>query len=107
MLSEIYGLSDTEILRKTGRYLRRERLNKNITQEELQNLTGVHKKTISDAENGKNITLLNMISIMRGLKLLNRIDFMMEDEQISPVMLAKLKGKVPERATGRRRGEKG
>jgi transcriptional regulator with XRE-family HTH domain len=105
MLPEIYGLSDTDILRKIGRYLRRERLNRNITQEELQNITGVHKKTISDAENGKNVTLINVISIMRGLELLSRIDFMMENEQISPVMLAKLKGKVPERASGRR-GEK-
>jgi hypothetical protein len=30
---------------------------------------------------------------------------MMEDEQISPVMLAKLKGKAPERATGRKGGK--
>jgi transcriptional regulator with XRE-family HTH domain len=97
----IYALSDREIAVDIGEKIRRIRLNANITREELQQITGVHKKTIGDAENGKNVTLITLISILRGLNALHLLERFTEEEVISPVALAMNRGKVRKRASGK------
>ncbi|MDR0309197.1 MAG: helix-turn-helix domain-containing protein [Candidatus Methanoplasma sp.] len=96
---ENYSLSDIEIAEDIGRKIQRIRLNENITRDELQYITGVHSKTIGDAEKGKNITLITLISILRGLKALDLLGPLVEDEPISPVALAMNNGKVRKRAS--------
>ena len=100
--SDPYFLSGNEIAGRIGSRIRTARLNRNITREELQRITGVNKKTIGDAESGKNITILNFIAILRGLNMLDRLSELLREEGVSPVMLAKMQGKVPQRATGKR-----
>ena len=94
----IYALSDREITEKIGKKIRRIRLNENITAEDLQLRTGIHKKTIGDAENGKNVTVGTLISILRGLNALDLLEHLTEDEPVSPVSLAMNNEKVRERA---------
>jgi len=98
----IYSLSDREIAEDVGKKIRRIRLNENISRDELQLITGVHRKTIGDIENGKNVTLVTLISVLRGLNALHLLDQLAADEIASPVSMAMNKGKVRERATGRR-----
>jgi transcriptional regulator with XRE-family HTH domain len=93
-----YFLSDPEIIRRIGKKIKTVRLNSNITREELQRITGVHKKTIGDAEAGKNVTLATFIAILRGLEMLDQLDELLREECVSPVMMAKYRGKVPQRA---------
>ena len=94
----IYALSDREITEHIGKKIRRIRLNENITAEDLQLRTGIHKKTIGDAENGKNVTLGTLISILRGLNASDLLEHLTEDEPVSPVSLAMNNEKVRERA---------
>ncbi len=101
-LNDIYALSDTDILKRIGAKLKTARLNENITREELQNRTGVHVKTIGDAESGKNMTLLTFISILRGLDMLQEIGSFIEEESIDPIVLAKRQGNIPKKASRRR-----
>jgi transcriptional regulator with XRE-family HTH domain len=96
-----YFVPDTEILLRIGKKIRTIRLNSGITQAELQGITGVHKKTIGDAESGKNVTMMNFIAILRGLRAFDLLDGMFRDEGISPVLMAKYSGKAPQRARGR------
>ena len=96
-----YFLSDPEIIRRIGDKIRTVRLNSDITRDELQRITGVHKKTIGDAESGKNITLMTFIAVLRGLNMLGQLSELLKEEGISPVMMAKLRGNVPKRARGR------
>jgi transcriptional regulator with XRE-family HTH domain len=97
-----YFLSDAEIAKRIGDNLKKARLNSNITREELQRMTGIHKKTIGDAETGKNITIATLIAILRGLNMLDELDELLREEAVSPVMMAKYGGKVPQRASGSR-----
>ena len=96
-----YFLSDAEIIRRIGKNIRTVRLNSNITRDELQRITGVHKKTIGDAEAGNNITMITLTAILRGLNMLDRLNELFAEESISPVMMAKYQGKMPKRARGR------
>ncbi|MCL1984720.1 MAG: helix-turn-helix domain-containing protein [Methanomassiliicoccaceae archaeon] len=100
--SDPYFLSDNEIISRIGKRIRTARLNMNITREELQEITGVNKKTIGDAESGKNITMLTFIALIRGVGMLDRLNELLREEGVSPVMLAKMRGKEPQRATGKR-----
>lgn len=99
--SDPYFLSDAEIIRRIGKKIRTARLNSNITREELQRITGVHKKTAGDAESGKNITVATLIAMLRGLNMLDTLNELLAEESISPVMIARYSGKIPKRATGR------
>lgn len=95
--NDIYSLSNTEILKRIGNKLKRMRLNLHIKQSELQDICGINKKTISDAENGKNITILTLIGMLRGLNKLNMFDQFIEEEEISPILLMKYNDSLPKR----------
>jgi len=97
-----YFIPDIEIMRRIGKKLRTIRLNSNITRDDLQRITGVHKKTIGDAESGKNITLATLLAILRGLRMFDQLEALLRDDGPSPVMMAKLQGKIPQRAAGMR-----
>jgi len=100
--TDLHFVSDIDIMRRIGKRIRTTRLNNNITRDELQIRTGVHKKTIGDAETGNNITMATLIAILRGLNMLDRLHELLRDEGISPVMIAKYQGKIPQRAAGGR-----
>ncbi|MCL2296026.1 MAG: helix-turn-helix domain-containing protein [Methanomassiliicoccaceae archaeon] len=99
--SDVYELSDTEIIRLVGEKIRTIRLNNNVTREQLQKASGVHAKTIGDLESGRNITLVTLVSVLRGLRELNLLDRLLEEEAVSPLLLYNAGGNVPVRATGR------
>ena len=99
--ADVYELSDTEIIKFIGEKVRTVRLNSNVTREQLQEASGVHAKTIGDLENGKNVTVGTLVSVLRGLKRLNLLDRLLEDEAVSPLLLYKGGGNAPKRATGR------
>ncbi|MDR0888216.1 MAG: helix-turn-helix domain-containing protein [Candidatus Methanoplasma sp.] len=98
----IYAMSDTEILEHIGKKIKAARLNNNVTREQLQERSGIHKKTIGDLENGKNVTLQTLIAVLRGMKRLNLLDGMLEDEEISPILITDPEGNAPKRASKRR-----
>jgi transcriptional regulator with XRE-family HTH domain len=100
---DTYSLSDREIAEDLGRKLRDIRLKRNMTREKLQSITGIHAKTIGDAESGKNVTIITLIGILRGLGAMNLIEPLIEEEIVSPAMMFKNRGKVRKRATGTRR----
>jgi len=101
-LVDVYYASNTELLTVIGSKIKTIRLNRDITREKLQEISGVHVKTISDLETGKNVTMLTLIAVLRGLKSINLLENLLKDENISPVMLAKLRGNAPKRASRQR-----
>ncbi|MCL2317646.1 MAG: helix-turn-helix domain-containing protein [Methanomassiliicoccaceae archaeon] len=100
-LNNLYSHSDKEILKQIGEKIKTARLNENITQSELQRITGVHAKTIGEAEAGKNVTLETLVAILRGLRMLDLLNELLREESVSPVMMAKYRGKAPQRASGK------
>jgi len=95
----IYGMSDRAILREIGRRLKRKRLEKNVPQQKLAELAGLNRTTIGEAERGTPLGVLTLVQILRALNALEAIDSFLPDPGISPLQLAKMKGKERRRAS--------
>jgi len=93
------NLTDEQILLALTKRIRQQRLNLNITQEELSKRAGVHVQTIKNFESGKTTTLLTFILILRAFGNLDALNLVFPEPGISPIELLKLKGKGRERAS--------
>ncbi len=99
--------NNSEVLKEIGARIRRERLNQNTTQETLARRAGVSRRVVLDLEAGKGCGLNSFIEILRSLRKLDQLDAFLPDPGISPLQLAKLRGRERQRATGRRKKEEG
>ncbi len=96
-----YSMSDKAVLAELGDRFRSMRLRKNLTQQELAERTLLSLNTIKALEAGK-AKLSSVVAVLRELNQLDSIDQFIPDLGISPLQLAKLKGKTRQRATGKR-----
>lgn len=95
-----------EILVECGSRLRRYRLQQNRELEEVARTAGVGLRTAARAESGENPTLATLIKLLRALGRLDALDAFLPPALPSPIQMAKLAGRVRERAsTPRYRGE--
>ena len=92
-------MSDRAVLREIGRRLKRKRLDKNLTQQTLADMAGLSRTTISDLERGAPAGLLTIIQILRVLGGLEELDAFLPDPGLSPLQLARLKGRQRQRAS--------
>jgi len=108
VIMSIHGMSDHAILREIGRRLKRKRLDKNLSQQKLAEVAGLNRTTVGEMERGAPSSLLTFIQTLRALDALEELDSFLPDPdletRISPLQLAKLKGKERRRASPR--GEK-
>ena len=95
----MYGQSDREIMREIGRRLKRKRLEKNMSQQRLADMAGLNRMTISEIERGSPFGVLTLVQILRALDALDEMDSFLPDPGISPLQLAKMKGKERHRAS--------
>lgn len=79
-------LSDQQILAKLAGRLRSERLQRNITQQALADLAGVGVATLRRFEGGEgNLSLLNLIAVLRALGLVHLLDALIREPDVSPI----------------------
>jgi len=97
------ALNNQAVLKEIGVRTRRERLNQNLTQETLSQRAGVSRRVVLDLERGKGCGLSLLIEILRALRKLDQLDAFLPDPGMSPLQLAKLKGRERQRASGRRK----
>jgi transcriptional regulator with XRE-family HTH domain len=95
----IAGMSNKAIVQEIGRRVKRKRLERNLTQQEIADLTGMSRSTVSDLERGNPFEILTLIQILRALNALDEIDSFLPDPGISPLQLAKMRGKERQRAS--------
>lgn len=94
-----YGMSDRAIVKELGQQLKKLRLQKNITQEEIAQKTGVSRKTIVETERGRPATLITFVQLLRGLDKLDLLNEFIIAPVISPIQIAKLQAKTRKRAS--------
>lgn len=92
-------MSDGAILRKIGRRVKRKRLSRNMSQQQLAEISGLSRTTIRDIENGRNSSLLTLVQVLRGLHSLEELDSFLPEPAVSPLQLARMKGKQRQRAS--------
>lgn len=96
------GMSDKAILAELGQRIQRERINRNRRQSEVASKAGVSRRTVQKLEAGLSFTVAVLIRILRALNKLDALDAFLPEPGLSPVQLAKFKGRVRQRAYGRR-----
>ena len=95
-------LSDKAALILLGSRVQRERLNRNLTQAELAERAGIGTRTVRYLEAGRQTTVETLIRVLRALNKLDALDAFLPEPGLSPLQLAKLKGRERQRAGGRR-----
>ena len=78
-------MSDEELLKLIGNRLREIRLSKDMTQQAMAKASGLSVFTITQAENGHNISILNLLKGLRALDCLDMlVPFLPEDLDHQP-----------------------
>lgn len=92
------SLSNVAIIQEIGKRVKEIRLDKNLTQQELAKMSGISLFTVAQIERGKPVSLAMLIPVLRELRLIDNLELLLPQREISPVELLKAKGKVPKRA---------
>lgn len=95
-----YSNSDDVILKNLGIQFKQIRLNKNLTQAELSELSGLSRSAISDLETKGTGSMNTFIRVLRALEKLEILNYFITEAPVSPIQIAKLKGKNRKRASG-------
>ena len=105
---DYYSLTDKAIEKELGHRIRSLRLRKNITQKELADASTLSLNTIKSLEAGKG-KVSSLIAVLRVLGALDQLDSFIPEPTISPLQLARRKGRERQRASGERlkAGEQG
>ena len=89
-----YSLTNARIEIEVGERLKKLRLEYNITQNNLAKKTGLSRVSISKIERGMGVNLSSLIEIMRGLRVLENIEYLIPEQEISPIEMIRLKNKT-------------
>lgn len=98
------NMSPSAIAEELGHRLKQARLNADLTQAEMASRTGLNRRTILNAEKGK-VQLKNLIAMLASLDMADQLNMFLPEQEISPLQLAKLKGKERKRASKARKGK--
>jgi len=96
-----YEMSDLAISRLIGDRLKSLRLRRNVTQEMLAERAQLSSGTVKALECGQG-KLLNLIAVLRELGGLDSLDAFLPEPLVSPIDLARRKGRQRKQATGGR-----
>jgi transcriptional regulator with XRE-family HTH domain len=102
---DYYSLTDKGIAAELGDRLKSFRLRRNLTQLQLAEATALSLNTIKALETGKG-KLASVIAVLRELGALEALDSIIPQPTISPLQLARQRGKKRQRATGSKGGVK-
>jgi transcriptional regulator with XRE-family HTH domain len=98
-----YSLTEDQIIEEVGKRLKEIRLNQNLSQKEVGDLIGKGPEEISRTENGKPITMVSFLRILRALNKLELLDKALEVPKVSPMDLLKKQEKEKKRASKKRK----
>ncbi len=104
-MSTITGqTTDDEILHELGERLRAYRLQQNLTVAEVAERAGLNPNTVVNAEAGKNSRLTTILRLLRVYGRIEATNAFLPPPQVSPLQLARRKGRPRQRARMRKDG---
>ena len=93
-----------EYIKELGQKIKLYRIMKGMSQQELEDKTGVSKRSISRLEQGESVQLENLFKILVALDLGENIDLLVPDQTKRPVFYLEISADKPKRV--RRKKEK-
>ncbi len=87
--SGISDFSDQHLLAEIGNFIQQKRIKQEITQQDLAGKAAISRSTLSLIERGENISLINLLKILRILDSLHVFSAFQLPTEISPLQLAK------------------
>ena len=99
---KLFGATDSAIAEDIGDRLKNLRLDRNYSQKELCELTGLSIKAILNAEKGKS-NIVTYIKLLRALNCLDHLENFIPKPGISPMQIVKLSSKKRIRASSKQR----
>ena len=102
----LVAMADPAIVKEICASLKQMRLNKNLSQEQMAQKSGLNRVTISRMEAGRAATLLTLVQVLRALDKLDILNSFREEPVISPMQLLKLQGQQRKRASTSRNSSK-
>jgi len=95
---KLENMSPAAIAEELGNRLKQARLNADLTQAEVASRAGLNRRTILNAEKGK-VQLDNLVAILVSMDMVEQLNMFLPVQEISPIQLAKLKGRERQRAS--------
>lgn len=87
------SINNSEVIIEIGERLRKQRINKKLTQKQLAEKAGLSLFTVAQIEKGNSISLNMLIALLRALQMLDNLQFLVPDQVISPISLLRNKNK--------------
>lgn len=100
------SMADPVIVEVIGNNLKQMRLNKNLTQIQLANLSGLGRATISCMESGRAATTLTIVQVLRALGKFDILNAFNEDAILSPLQMLRMKKRQRRRASSPRKSSR-
>lgn len=98
-------MSDRALGETIGAYVKKHRLDQNMTQDKVAGKAGISRSTLSLLERGEPVTVPTLIQVLRVLELLHIMDNFQIATQLSPIALAKLEQEKRLRARSKKQQE--
>jgi transcriptional regulator with XRE-family HTH domain len=95
------SMSDKALAMHIGVFIKHHRMDQNKTQDVLAKAGGISRSTLSLLERGETVTLATLIQVLRVLDKLYVLDVFSVQQDISPLMLAKMQKDKRKRASGK------
>ena len=92
------AMSEKAVLEELGRRIQTQRLNGNLAQAEVASKAGVSRRALQNLEGGRGCTLSLLIRVLRAMGKLSQLEAFLPEPGLSPIQLAKLKGRERQRA---------
>lgn len=86
-------LSDQQAVARLGKEIKRMRLERNMSQAEVAERTGLDRSTVQRLEGGRAATLLTVVQVLRALDKLDLLDPFHEEPRPTPYMLVEAQAK--------------
>lgn len=90
-------LTNGALLEKLGKRLKEYRLRAGLMQSELAKEANVGVSTVVKLEQGKPVSIVLLVSVMRSLGMLENFDLLIPEPPVSPMRILKLQGKTVKR----------
>mgnify|MGYP003754856669 FL=1 len=97
------SMSNDNVAQEIGKRLKTHRINKRFTQKQLAEKAGVSLFTIAQIEKGKPVSISMLIPVLRVLRLLDNMELLIPEPQISPVALLNQKNKHVKRVRSKKK----